>query len=66
LKSDDLQEQKRATEGMLDLANQLDADYLKYFGSRPPGHIWPRSVKSTQYETAFRSLEAMSRKQSQL
>lgn len=64
--SDDIDEQKRSAEKMLEKATLLEADYVKYFGVLPPGHIWPKPRNSNTLENAFRFLEAMSRGQLQV
>lgn len=61
LESDDPEEQKISAEKMADKMKLLEADYLKYFGSPPPGHIWPGQQGPQSYENAFRFLEAMAR-----
>jgi hypothetical protein len=59
--SDDPEEQKISADRMAEKAKLLEADYLKYFGSPPPGHIWPGQQPPQKYENAFRFLEAMAR-----
>lgn len=65
LGSDDLEEQKISAARMAEKAKLLEADYLKYFGSPPPGHIWPGQQGLQPFENAFTFLEAMARKESE-
>ncbi len=59
--SSDVEEQIRSAEKMRDMVRLVEADYLKYFGALPPGHLWPRSPQANTFENAFLFLEAMSR-----
>lgn len=61
LVSDELEAQKISAEKIVDKAKLLEADYRKYFGFAPPGHIWPGQQKPQKYENAFVFLEAMAR-----
>lgn len=60
---DDLEVQRDAADRPSDVTEMLEADYLRYFGSPAPGHIWGTPQKPQPFENAFRFLEAMARKE---
>ena len=59
--SNGVEEQIAAAETMRRNVHLLEADYLKYFGTYPPSHLWPRSPEPNTFPNAAMFLEAMAR-----
>ncbi len=59
--SNSVEEQIAAAERMREKVRLLEADYLKYFGTHPPSHLWPKSPEPNTFPNAAMFLEAMAR-----
>jgi len=59
--SGDFEAQIASAEKMREKVRLLEADYLKYFGTLPPEHLWPRYPEPNTFPNAFAFLAAMAR-----